>query len=200
MRQYIENSPGYSTAKYTNVGGRRQYTTQCWKPFLARRTETDRIGTVTGRIGTQTTVRLSRYTNHYQRLCNRRHTLSVLRFFLPKKPEPIHFLRAMRTHRFFIFSLSLARVAFSLVNLSNVFRLIASGVNTDASTWLLPSDLFCTYSQTEDRVANFLQGNRVFLCNHTCNFQESRHETSQAYFRLPQSHLQTSTKHLRAPH
>ena len=27
-RQYTENSPGRSTAKYTNVGGRRQYTTQ----------------------------------------------------------------------------------------------------------------------------------------------------------------------------
>ena len=34
MRQYTENSPGYSTAKYTNVGGRRQYTTQCGCLFL----------------------------------------------------------------------------------------------------------------------------------------------------------------------
>ena len=34
--RYTENSPGCSTAKYTNVGGRRQYTTQSWKPFLSR--------------------------------------------------------------------------------------------------------------------------------------------------------------------
>ena len=27
MRQYTENSPGCSTAKYTDIGGRRQYTT-----------------------------------------------------------------------------------------------------------------------------------------------------------------------------
>ena len=60
MRQYTDNSPGCNTAEYTNVGGRRQCTTQSWKPFLARWTETDRIGTVTGRIGTQITVRLSR--------------------------------------------------------------------------------------------------------------------------------------------
>ena len=39
-------------------------------------------------------------------------------------------------------------VAFSLVNLWNVVLLIASGVNTDASTWLLPLELFCTCSQT----------------------------------------------------
>ena len=32
MRQYTENSPGGSTAKYTNLGGRREYTAQCWKP------------------------------------------------------------------------------------------------------------------------------------------------------------------------
>ena len=50
MRQYTENSPGCVTAKYTNVGGRRQYTTQCWKPLLDRWTVTDRIGTVTDRI------------------------------------------------------------------------------------------------------------------------------------------------------
>ena len=66
MRQYTENSPGCSTAMYTSVGGRRQYTTQCWKPLPCQMnltdhtgtvtdhtgTVTDRIGTVTGRIGT----------------------------------------------------------------------------------------------------------------------------------------------------
>ena len=36
----------------------------------------------------------------------------------------------------------------SLVNLWNVFPLTASGVNTDVFTWLLPLDLFRTYSQT----------------------------------------------------
>ena len=56
---------------------------------------------------------------------------------------------------FFLFSISIARVAFSLVSLRNVFPLIASGVNTDISTWFLPSDVFRTYSQTQDRVANF---------------------------------------------
>ena len=95
-----------------------------------------------------------------------------------------------RFQQFFPRSVSLARAAFSLVNLRSVFRLIASGVNTDASTWLLPSDLFRTYSQTWDRVANLSQSKRVFsaaLCP-TCK------ESSQAYLRLPQSRLQTSMK------
>ena len=48
----------------------------------------------------------------------------------------------------FTWSISLARVAFSLVNLRNVFQLITSVVNTDASTWLLPSEFFHTYWQT----------------------------------------------------
>ena len=46
--------------------------------------------------------------------------------------------------QFFPWSISLARVAFSLVNPWNVFPLC-----TDASTWLLPSDLFRTYSRGE---------------------------------------------------
>ena len=50
--------------------------------------------------------------------------------------------------QFFFFSVSLARVALSLVNLRNVFLLVASAVNACASTWLLPSDLFRTHSQT----------------------------------------------------
>ena len=91
-------------------------------------------------------------------------------------------------------SISLASVALSLVNLQNVFLLIASGVNTDASTWLLPSDLFHTYSQTYDHMANLSQSKQVFLCNPTCGLRESHHETLQAYFRLPQSRLQASTK------
>ena len=47
MRQYTENSLGCSTTKYTNVGGRWQYSTQSGKPLPARRTVTDCIGTVT---------------------------------------------------------------------------------------------------------------------------------------------------------
>ena len=53
------------------------------------------------RIGAQITERLSRKIDLYQSLCNRRHTLSVLRCFLPKKPEPIHFLRAMQSSNSF---------------------------------------------------------------------------------------------------
>ena len=35
LRQYTENSPCCSTAKYTNVGGRRQYTLYSARsPFL----------------------------------------------------------------------------------------------------------------------------------------------------------------------
>ena len=60
---------------------------------------------------------------------------------------------------FFLLSISLTRAVFSVVNLRNVFQPIASGVNTDASTWLLSSGLFCTYSQTWDRVVNFSQSN-----------------------------------------
>ena len=115
MRQYTDNSPGCSTANYTNVGGKRQNTTLCWKPVRARRTVTDRIGTVTdcistvtarictvtGGIGTQTRACLSQLIDLYQSLCNRRHSLSVLRVFFPKKPEPIHFLQAMRSSRIF---------------------------------------------------------------------------------------------------
>ena len=86
---------------------------------------------------------------------------------------------------FFPSSVSLAMVAISLVNLRNVFPLIASGVKAGASTWLLPSDLFRTYSQTFDRAANFSQSKRVFFP--MCGFRESHHETSQPYFRLPQS-------------
>ena len=84
----------------------------------------------------------------------------------------------------------LAREAFSLFNLQNIFPLIASGVSTDTSTWLLPIDLFRTYSQIEDCIANFSQSKQVF----SCSLRESCHEPSQAYFRLPQSLLQTSTK------
>ena len=115
MRQYIYNSPGCSTAEYTNVGGRRQYTTQSWKPLLARWTVTDRIGTVTDCIGTQTTVRLSRKIN----LCVIEDTsLSVLLFFLPSKNGTDTFsLSHAKFQQFFSLSISLVRVAFSLVNL-----------------------------------------------------------------------------------
>ena len=68
------------------------------------------------------------------------------------------------------------------------------GVNTDTSTWLLPSDLFRTYSQTENSMANISQSKRVFTCNPMHDLRESRYKTSQAYFRLPQSRLQASTK------
>ena len=71
------------------------------------------------------------------------------------------------SNSFSFVSISLARVAFSLVNLRNVFQLTASSVNTDASTWLLPSDLFRTYSQTFGRVANSHKANefsRATLC------------------------------------
>ena len=141
MRQYTENSPGCSTAKYTNIGDRRQYTAQCWKPLLARWTITDCVDTLTGCIGTQTTVHLSRKIYLYQSLRNHQHTLSVLWFFLPQKPlNQYIFFQPCEVQQFFSF--------ISLVNLRNTFQLIASGVNTDASTWLLLLDLFHTYSQT----------------------------------------------------
>ena len=104
------------------------------------------IGTVTDRIGTQTTVRLLRKIGLYPSLCNHRHTLNALRYFFPKKPEQIIFFEPREVQTVFhIFSFSCEG---SFVNLRNVFRLIASGVNTDASTWLLPPDWFRTYSQT----------------------------------------------------
>ena len=68
--------------------------------------------------------------------------------------------------------------SFSLVNLQNIFPLIASGVNTDASMWLLPLDLFCTYSQTYDCMVNFSQSKPVFSYNPMHGLQESRHKTS----------------------
>ena len=43
-------------------------------------------------------------------------------------------------------------------------------------------------------MANFSQSKQVFLCNPMSSLRESCHKTSQTYFRLPQSHLQASTK------
>ena len=90
VRQYTENSPGCSTAEYTNIEGRRQYTTQSWKALLAR-------WTVTHFSNWQ-----YRYTDYSMPFaenqssqCSRWHTSIVLPFFLPKKPEPIHVLWAM---------------------------------------------------------------------------------------------------------
>ena len=86
------------TAKYTNAGGSRQYTTQSWRPLLARWTVTDCIstvtvcmGTITGHSSTQTTVHLSQSIDLYQRLCNCRHILSFLWLFLTKILQPIQF-------------------------------------------------------------------------------------------------------------
>ena len=88
-----------------------------------------------------------------------------------------------------------------MVSLRNVFRLIASAVNTDASTWFLPSDLFRTYSQPQDRVANFSQNKRVFSCNPMHDLRESRYKTSQAQF-LPSTISLASLHetHVRARH
>ena len=63
-------------------------------------------------------------------------------------------------------SVCLARVAFSLINLPNVFQQIASCINTDASTWLLPLDLFHAYRprnawQTSHKANEF---SRATLC------------------------------------
>ena len=129
MRQYTENSLGCSTAKYTNVGGGRQITTQSWKPFFCQRYRYGQLRCRYVKLSvSQLAVSLHklqyafRRKSIYQSLCNRRHTLSVLRFLLPKKPEPIHFLRAMRSsNSFSFFTISLARVDFSLVNLRIVF-------------------------------------------------------------------------------
>ena len=86
----------------------------------------------------------------------------------------------MKSKQNFSFSVSHERVAVSLVNLQNVFRLIASGVKTDASTWSLLSNLFRTYWPTLDRAANFLQSKRVFSRNPKRDLRESRYKSSQA--------------------
>ena len=154
----------------------------------------------TDRIGAQTTVCPSRNIDLYQSLCNRRHTLSgvFFRFSFPRNRNRYIFFEPCEVQIgfffFFFFPIYLARVAFSLVNLRNVFQLIASGVNTDISAWLLQSYLFRTYSQPKDRVANFSQNKRVFSCNPMCDLRESLHKTSRAYFRLPQCRLQAATK------
>ena len=69
---------------------------------------------------------------------------------------------------------------------------LTTGVTTVASTWFIPSDLFRSYSQTYDRVANFSQNKRVFSCNPMRDLRESRYKTAQAYFCLPESRLQAS--------
>ena len=95
----------------------------------------------------------------------------------------------MRSSKSFPFT-----VAFSLVNLQNIFQLITSGVNTDASTWLLPSDLFHINSKTFYCLANCSQSKQVFSCNLMHGLRELCYNTLQVYFLLPQSHLPASTK------
>ena len=70
-------------------------------------------------------------------------------------------------YRFFfcLFVFFLARVAFSLVNLRNVRQLTASGVNTNASTWLLLSDLFRTYLSMSGAFGQFFIGVVYILCS-----------------------------------
>ena len=107
-------------------------------------TVTAHIRTVTTQIGTQTIERLCAKSICIS-LCNHRHISSVLQFFLPKKPEPIHYLRAMQSSNSFSLINFFCKGSFSLVNLWNISQLITSGVKTDAFTWLLLSDLFRTY-------------------------------------------------------
>ena len=105
----------------------------------------DRIGTETGRIGTHRTIVRLFAVNRSLSESMQSSTLSVLRFFSSQEIGTNTFsLSHAKFQQFFLLSISLATVAFSLVNL----QLIASGVNTDASTWLLLSDLFRTYSKT----------------------------------------------------
>ena len=107
------------------------------------------IGTVTGPIGTQTTLRPSLKIGFNQSMLSPTH-VECSSVFRSQETGTDKFpsIHAKFQQFFLLFSTSLANVAFSLVNLRNVFGLIASGVNTDASTWLLQSDLFRMYSQT----------------------------------------------------
>ena len=126
----------------------------------------------------------------------------ILRFFLPKKLELIHFLQAMRSSNSFSpLSISLVTVAFSLVNLRNVFQLTASGVNTDASTWLLPLDLFRTYMLADlGPFGKLLTKQTSFLVQPYVQFVRTALQDFTSYFCLPQSHLQASTKCRRVHH
>ena len=63
-------------------------------------TVTAHIGTVTTQIDTQTIECLYAKSTCIS-LCNHWHISTVLQFFLPKKPEPIHYLRAMRSSNSF---------------------------------------------------------------------------------------------------
>ena len=99
-------------------------------------------------------------------LCSRGHTLSVPRFFLPKKSELIHFFQPCEASTVFAcFNFSCEVNFFFRQSLK---RLSADRLRCEhnASTWLLPSDLFRTYSQTLDCVANFSQNkfSRATFC------------------------------------
>ena len=163
-------------------------------------TVTDRIGTVTDCIGTV----IGRNTDDIMPFVENRSLSEPIQSSIhiecssafPSQETGTGTFSSSRAKckQFFIFSISLARVVFSLANLRNVFRLIASGVNTVASIRLLLSDLFRTYSQTWDRVANFSKSRRVFSCKPMRDLRESHYKTSHTYFRLPQSRLQASKK------
>ena len=67
-------------------------------------------------------------------------------FSYPRNRSRYIFFEPCEVPIVFPLSVSLDSVAFSLVGLQNVFQLTTSGMKTDASSWLLSSDLFRTYS------------------------------------------------------
>ena len=99
-------------------------TTQCWKPLLTRWTVTDRIGALI-------TVHLSWYINLRNVVADTHSLFKVLPF---QETGTYIFswshAEFQQLFMFFPLSISLARIAFSLVNLQNIFQLIASGMNT----------------------------------------------------------------------
>ena len=137
-----DNSPGCTTAKYTNVGSNTLHNAgSCVLPD-----------------GPQ----LYRYTDYNTPFVVNRSPSESMQLpthiecssgFLSQETGTDTFsLSHEKFQQFFPWSTSLARLNFfgggGGGGRASPFPLIASGVNTDASTWLLPSDLFRTYLQT----------------------------------------------------
>ena len=121
--------------------------------------------------------------------CSCRHTLNVS---FPRNRNWYILLEPFEVSTVF-YSVSLAKVAFSLVNLQNIFQLIALGMKTEFHQT-------CFMHTRRPRTTwHTCQKANEFSCATLCVACENHvYKTSQAYFHLTQSCLQASTKYMYA--
>ena len=185
MRQNTENSPGCSTAKFTNVGGRRQYTTHC---------RLDRNWPY-------------RYRNWPYRYRNWPYRYRLQYAF--QSPTHIECSSVFPSQETWTDTFSLNRAKFHqffpLINFSCedsffLWSLFETSFSWSPQVWtqtLLHGYIRGTYFVSTRRPTTAwwtFPKTKEYSCNPQRGFLESRCETAQAYFRLPQSSLQTSAK------